>query len=198
MTSLLPYDEINAFRRLLEEETEVDEHGHRRWKRRDLQEYLEELDELIYTLMLLSYSRGNEIACQELGETIQVDLDQLQAALAKQYDGKDIWDRVSEYFQTEDIDALIRVVETETHRMYNTAIFDAGNSIRLPINKTWATMLDDRVRETHWYLEGVTVPFEEWFYTNDGDSARYPGDFSLAQNNVNCRCELLLTPRQSA
>lgn len=198
MKSLLPYDEINAFRRLLEEETEEDEHGHRRWKRRDRQEYLEELDELIYTLMLLSYSRGNEIACQELGETIQVDLDQLQAALAKQYDGKDIWDRVSEYFQTEDIDALIRVVETETHRMYNTAIFDAGNSIRLPINKTWATMLDDRVRETHWYLEGVTVPFEEWFYTNDGDSARYPGDFSLAQNNVNCRCELLLTPRQSA
>lgn len=58
---------------------------------------------------------------------------------------------------------------------------------------TWATMRDDRVRETHDYLEGMTQLFGRRFYSFDGDSARFPGDFSLPDNNVNCRCHLNYT-----
>ena len=193
MKSLLPFDELNALRVLIEDSTEVDEHGKRRFRKIDL----EELDELIYTLMLLSYMRGNEMADEEVKVVTQIDLGQLQEALDKEYDGKNTSDRVREYYSTGDVEALIRVLETETHRMYNTGIYDAGIASKLPVNKTWATMLDDKVRDTHWYLEGVQVPFEERFYTFDGDSARYPGDFSRAENNVNCRCELFLAPQQA-
>ena len=60
------------------------------------------------------------------------------------------------------------------------------------IYKQWRTMLDDRVRETHDFLEGATVPVDARFYTNDGDSARFPGDFMLVENNANCRCLIRL------
>ena len=49
-------------------------------------------------------------------------------------------------------------------------------------------MRDDKVRETHDYLEGVEVDLASEFVTFDGDSAKFPGDFSRAENNVNCRC----------
>jgi hypothetical protein len=53
-------------------------------------------------------------------------------------------------------------------------------------------MLDDRVRETHDYLEGVRVGIDDLFYTFDGDAAYAPGGFGDPSNNVNCRCYLTL------
>ena len=58
------------------------------------------------------------------------------------------------------------------------------------VEKVWATMEDERVRETHNLLDGVGVPLGTLFVTIDGDSARYPGDFTKAENNTNCRCIL--------
>lgn len=54
-------------------------------------------------------------------------------------------------------------------------------------------MEDDKVRDTHDYLEGMSVGIDEEFYTYDGDHALYPGGFENAQNNVNCRCFLTYT-----
>ena len=58
------------------------------------------------------------------------------------------------------------------------------------VEKVWATMEDERVRETHNFLDGVGVPLGTLFVAIDGDSARYPGDFAKAENNTNCRCTL--------
>ena len=58
------------------------------------------------------------------------------------------------------------------------------------VYKTWQTMQDDRVRETHDYLEGMTIPLKEKFKTLDMDEADAPGGFTLPENNVNCRCWL--------
>lgn len=56
------------------------------------------------------------------------------------------------------------------------------------VEKVWATMEDERVRTTHEFLDGVGVPLDTLFFTIDNDSARYPGDFTKAENNTNCRC----------
>ena len=61
--------------------------------------------------------------------------------------------------------------------------------------KQWRTMEDERVRDTHVYLDGVKAASDERFYTYDGDSARFPGDFSKAQNNINCRCWIDIVPK---
>ena len=87
-------------------------------------------------------------------------------------------------------DAIIRILETEMHRDANEAALETARHAGAT-TKTWVTMLDDKVRETHDYLEGVTVGIDDEFITFDGDKATAPGLFSLAENNVNCRCELL-------
>ena len=54
-------------------------------------------------------------------------------------------------------------------------------------------MADERVRDTHSYLELETVGIDDDFYTYDGDHAPYPGLFALPENNINCRCEILFS-----
>ena len=56
--------------------------------------------------------------------------------------------------------------------------------------KTWGTMLDDRVRDTHEYLEGVTIPIEAEFYSFRGGSTLYPGQWGIPEEDCNCRCYL--------
>lgn len=92
-------------------------------------------------------------------------------------------------------DGEIKVLlESEYHRVFNEASSETAKKIEKKVGKkgekTWITMRDDRVRDTHEYLENQTVPIEEKFYTFDGDSAYAPGGFSTAGNNSNCRCVL--------
>ena len=102
-------------------------------------------------------------------------------------------ERAEEYFANGgSVDDIVRIAETETHRDANTAALNTAKKAGAT-NKTWVTMLDDRVRETHDYLEGQTVGINEDFYTYDGDHASAPGLFALASNNVNCRCELVFS-----
>ena len=92
-----------------------------------------------------------------------------------------------------DTEAIQRVVETDYHRMYNTGAYDTASAINesgRKIYKRWVTMGDEKVRTAHQYLEGDVVELGEEFYTWDGDSALFPGDFSNPAYNVNCRCIL--------
>ena len=89
-------------------------------------------------------------------------------------------------------DALIRIAETETHRIANTSALNTAKKIGATA-KTWATMMDDKVRDTHSPLEGETIPIDDDFYTWDDDFAPAPGLFQLPQNNINCRCELIFS-----
>lgn len=89
-------------------------------------------------------------------------------------------------------DAIIRIAETETHRDANTAALETATRAGAT-SKTWVTMLDDRVRDTHNYLEGVTVSINEDFYTFGGAHAQAPGMFGVPEEDVNCRCELLFS-----
>lgn len=91
------------------------------------------------------------------------------------------------------IEAIKRVVETEANRMHNAGAFDTAKAYAAEghtVYKRWVTMMDEKVRSTHLYLEGESVPLDEEFFTFDGDSALYPGGFSLPNNNINCRCDL--------
>lgn len=89
-------------------------------------------------------------------------------------------------------DAIIRIADTEMHRIANQAALDTAKYAGAKY-KTWATMLDDKVRDTHDYLEGMTVGIDEDFYTYDGDHAPAPGLFELPENSINCRCELIFS-----
>lgn len=58
------------------------------------------------------------------------------------------------------------------------------------LHKRWNTMTDERVRDSHSELEGVTIPFGDLFDVG-GFQASRPGDPSLpVEELANCRCVL--------
>ena len=85
-----------------------------------------------------------------------------------------------------DKEKLERMIEAEANRCFNSGVIEAGKGEN--VTKTWETMEDEKVRDSHWILQGETIPFDEEFVTYGGDSALAPGMFELAENNVNCRC----------
>ena len=126
----------------------------------------------------------------------------MEKALNLEIEGKDWETRIRDHIKASDlanggdnppVGEVTRVVDTEYHRMYNTGAYDSAKALESKgktVMKRWVTMEDNRVRDTHRYISGESVPLDEEFYTFDGDSALYPGGFTKAQNNCGCRCSL--------
>ena len=107
--------------------------------------------------------------------------------------GETFRERIFEQLEEDSPDGILRIIDTEAHRDYNTGVLDAGDESGIPdLRKQYHTMMDGKVRETHSYLEGMVGGIEDRFYTFDGDSALAPGGFSLPENNVGCRCWITL------
>ena len=184
MASILPFDELNRF------DSEIRERfGNNTLQKRDEEDIIDEL----LDLFLLAYAMGNSVTNDNLSSDYSPPVDDVMKVVDAKVAGKTWRERVEDYFANggtgEDI---ARIADTETHRIANTAALDTAKYAGAK-SKTWITMLDDRVRDTHDYLEGETVGINDDFYTYDGDHASAPGLFELAENNVNCRCELLFS-----
>ena len=178
--TLFPWDEINA---LEEKAAEAQKQAITGDFRAEVDKYIDEVEELFE----MDYMYGVADLNGQLGVSISPDFNEVKAALDKQIDGKDYRQRIEEYFRTGTAYDIARVVSTDAHRIYNTAMFDAakrGGATR----KTWQTMKDDRGRDTHDYLQGVSVPIDAPFYTYNGNSAMYPSQFGVAEEDINCRC----------
>lgn len=174
------------------------------------------IDEIL-DMLLMQYIYGNEDANEMLGisvdwsewsetnttitlgtEPYRIDTDRMNGAVNAVIADKTWKERVRDWYESGNgtPDDIIRIIETESHRVYNDSILDVGEQAEADtggVSKTWFTVLDDRVRETHEYLEGMTVPVNRRFYTFDGDSAMYPGGFTMPQNNIQCRCSIWLS-----
>ena len=213
MDRLMPFDELNVLRPIV-----ADIFSKTPEERKDYEAYL--LD-LIEDILLLSYVSGNEAAVTMLsdnpeaeaatipqaeasepateGVTIQEgEEEQVAESVNKKIAGKTWRQRVTEYISDEKAttEDIMRVAETDSHRVYNEAMWNVAEKESEQgkvIYKRWQTMLDDRVRGTHAYLEGETIPLNERFYTFDGDSAMHPGGFTDPANDCGCRCRLVLT-----
>lgn len=149
------------------------------------------------SFLINAYTMGIDSASIMLDHEMTVDVDDMHEAIYLIIDGKTFEDRVADHVLNNDLGGLKTLAESEFHRVYNAAVYDGGEdyveSGSFGVNKDWITVKDDAVRETHSYLEGVSVPLEEEFFTFDGDHAPYPGKFTKAENNVNCRCIVKLT-----
>ena len=188
MTSVLPFDELNRFITRIRERYGKEQINFKR----DPRAYEDIIDELL-DLFLLAYARGNAVTNANLSSNWMPDSSEVMQTVDKKVAGKTWKERVEEYFADGGtVDDIVRIAETETHRIANTAAVESARHGGAK-QKTWATMLDDKVRAEHEYLEGMTVGIDEDFYTYDGDHAPAPGLFELAENNVNCRCELIFS-----
>lgn len=137
-----------------------------------------------------AYIEGFASAEYMLQQEEDIEDDLLFFALEKEYDGESIYTKFDDYYEQNDAEKLKVLVESEFHRVYSQGGLDMAEATGRDVYKTWQTMQDDRVRETHDYLEGMTIPVKEKFKTLDMDEADAPGGFTLPENNVNCRCWL--------
>lgn len=143
-------------------------------------------------VLILGYAYGYRAINEMFSASEPLEIDRMQELMDYRYDGESFRDRVREYVDNADKTSLERVVLTEFHRMFNAGACDCAAQVSAetgrPMTKKWITVGDDKVRDLHIYLEGMTIPAEEDFYTYDGDHAPYPGGFESAENNCNCRC----------
>ena len=154
------------------------------------------IDEML-DLYLLAYMEGSRDAAEMLGvEPEEPSGEDLTKMIDRRIDGKTFKDRVRDYMNGEmgnttgtPGEAIARVAETDAMRIYNEVALNTARKGGAK-TKTWNTMLDERVRDTHSYIEGVTVPIDAEFYTYDGDHAHAPGQFIKPENDIGCRCWL--------
>ena len=189
MASILPFDELN---KLVVQLQETFPDG-RLSDGKTPAVYREDILDEMLDLFLLAYATGNAVTNENLSFNWKPSLDDVDRVVNKEIDGKTWRKRAEEYFDNDGtVYDLIRIAETETHRDANESALETAKHAGAK-SKTWLTMLDEKVRSTHEYLEGMTVGIDEEFWTYDGDSAPAPGMFGLAENNINCRCELVFS-----
>lgn len=181
---LMPFDELNRLEAALPEYMD---------RENKTQADLDSLLDMLEDLFLLAYANGVESANLMLGSELSADVADVQDTVDRKIAGETWRDRVRDYYSNGgSVADIVRVMETETHRDYNEAALTTARKAGAK-TKTWMTMMDDRVRETHDYLQSMTVGIDEEFYTYDGDHAYVPGGFELAENNVSCRCTLIFS-----
>lgn len=186
MPSILPFDELNSVADDIRAKIAKTDGKLVKEDEEDI------IDELL-DLFLLAYATGNGVTNDNLSSSWKPTVDEVMDTVDAKVAGKTWEERVREYAENGGTaDDIVRIAETETHRIANEAALNTARKAGAT-SKTWQTMMDDRVRETHDYLLGVTVGINDDFITFDGDSAPAPGMFSLAENNVNCRCELIFS-----
>lgn len=153
------------------------------------------IDELL-DLYLLAYFEGSKDAAEELMIDAEPSVEDAERVINKPVADKTFRERVRGYLSGDmgettgtPAEAIARVAETDSVRIYNEAKLSTALA-HGATEKTWHTMGDEKVRDTHELLDGVTSPIDGMFYTYDGDRAAAPGQFMDASNNVNCRCWL--------
>ena len=153
-------------------------------------------DELL-DLLIYYYLLAEQAVIDDLGLNVAVpeSIMAMYDTIIKDIDGKNIKDRIRDHVNEGSLGLFTTLVDSEAHRVYCTAGEDTAEdvirSLGLSGTKSWMTQMDDKVRDTHSYLQSKKVPIGEEFFTYDGDSALYPGGFKSAENNVNCRCFLI-------
>ena len=177
--TFFPWDEINA----LEAKAEAAQTRYKNGDKEAIGNFIDEVTELFE----MDYMLGVQDASWQIGKSIDPDYRSMADAMTKRFDGKDYTERINDYIKAGTPYDIARVIATDAHRIYNTAMFDGakkGGATR----KTWRTMEDPRVRDPHEYLDGITIDIDAEFVTYTGDKARFPGEFGVPDLDINCRC----------
>lgn len=150
----------------------------------------------IETFLEYAYQLGEQIAQEDLeideGDIayFEVSEKEMLKAIYKKIDGKTFKERAEEHLDEKQGNGIFKnFISSEFHRNTNEGMHGLVQKYGpKKVTKTWQTMRDDRVRDTHDYLEGMTIPYSEDFYTYNGDHAPLPGMFGIAEEDCGCRC----------
>lgn len=179
---LMPFDEINRLKASL---PEFFENGRIKSK-----QALDSLLDMLEDLFLLSYANGVEATNLSLSSNIEPTLDDVMNTVDKKVAGKTWRERVEDYYANGGTEGdIVRIAETESHRDSNEAAYKTAKAAGAT-RKTWHCMMLPTSRDTHIYLDGVNSPIDGEFYSFKGGSTQFPGQWGIAEEDVNCLCWL--------
>ena len=183
MNALMPFDELNTFKT-------VQLPAHFENGKIKSEEDLEDIIDELLDLFLLAYAQGVESTNADLLSEIEPSLDDVMRTVDRKVAGKTWKERVRDYYENGGTEAdIVRIAETEAHRDSNEAAYEAAKSAGAK-TKTWHCMMLDTSRDTHIYLDGVDAPIDGEFYSFKGGSTMFPGEWGIAEEDVNCLCWL--------
>lgn len=179
---LMPFDELN---RVIDGLSIHFENG----KIRSKADEEDIIDELL-DLFLLSFANGSEVVNSDLGTDISIPYETVIDTVDKKIAGETWRERVQHYFENGGTQAdIARIAETETHRNANAAAYLTAKKAGAK-KKVWHCMMLPTSRDTHVYLDGVSAPIDGEFYSFKGGSTQFPGQWGIAEEDVNCLCWL--------
>ena len=178
--TFFPWDEINSLEQQAEE-------AQKQAKTGDFERVVDIFIDTVEELFEMDYFYGVQDVSMQLGKALEPNFADMEASINKEIEGKNYKDRIREYMESGTPFDIARVISTDAHRIYNDAMYDQATK-NGATSKTWHTMEDDRVRDSHFYLDLVTVGINDEFYTSNGNHTYYPGQFGVAEEDCNCRC----------
>ena len=179
---LMPFDELNRFKETLPIHFEDG-------KIRSKADEEDIIDELL-DLFLLAYAHGQESVNEDLQSTVSADLSEVMKVVDREVAGKTWRERVEEYFENGGTEAdIARIAETETHRDANEGAFETAKKAGAT-TKVWHCLMIPTSRDSHIFLNGVEAPIDGEFYSINGGSTLFPGQWGIAEEDVNCLCWL--------
>lgn len=182
MKTILPFDELNAFKLRLS--------GHFENGRIRSEDDVEDIIDEMLDLYLLAIANGVNAVNEQFGTDIQPSNLEIEQILYKRIDGATWEDRIRTWYEVGGTEAdIARIAETEAHRDGNAAAYETAIKAGAT-QKTWECMMLPTSRDTHIYLNGTTVGINDEFYTFMGNHAMYPGQFGVAEEDVNCLCQI--------
>ena len=178
--TFFPWDDVHS----LEEQAEE---AQKQAKSGDFDRVVDKFIDAVDELFEMDYFYGVSDISNQLGKSLEPNFSDMEKSINRKIEGKDYKQRIREYMADGTPADIARVIGTDAHRIYNDAMYD--QAVRNgATKKTWRTMQDPRVRDSHQYLDGVTVPIDAEFYTYNGNHTMYPSQFGIAEEDVNCRC----------
>ena len=93
-----------------------------------------------------------------------------------------------------DYNKSLRIAKTEGHRIQCESAYNVQVRAKqkgADIVKQWDSTLDGKTRPSHRMLDGQIVDVDDYFKSDSGYKALYPGDFGVPSEDCNCRCVLL-------
>lgn len=179
---LMPFDELNRLKASL---PDYFENGRIKSK-----QALDSLLDMLEDLFLLAYANGVEATNLSLSSNIEPTLKDVMDTIDKEVAGKTWRERVEDYYSSGGTEGdIVRIAETESHRDSNEAAYKTAKAAGAK-TKTWHCMMLPTSRDTHIYLDGVESPIDGEFYSFKGGSTQFPGQWGIAEEDVNCLCWL--------
>ena len=183
MASILPMDELNKLDTTLREQLGDGELPQDKT-------IMKAVEDLLEDLFLYAFAMGNEVTNANLSSNYEPSIDDVTKVVDAKVAGKTWRERVEDYFSNGGTGADIsRVAATETHRIANASAFETAKAAGAT-EKVWHCAMLPTSRDDHIWLDGVSAPIDGVFYNANGDTTRYPGEWGIPEQDVNCLCWL--------